>query len=394
MEQLLALAILLVAFATLFFVNVFNRRFRVYDQRFGRAEQDVNELRAGQRDSVRQLAEAEDRAAGKSVQQAKKAGEDLATRYRSDWQGLTGKQQELKDESAALASRVGQLSQSVETMLREHGARLDALDRLAATLSARADASAEAAGLTAEIDRQAASVRELRGDVTQASEQTAAALSGLREQLLALAGEVHLLDTDRQDLRSQLRKWLDHSARQANTAHQASSAHRAKTDPADSIMPGFVATGERAAAELLPGLYEAVLRAIDVEPVFREHAETGDVFYYLAWRHPNGQSPRRRLEDLLAASPDDGASAAGLTEFRSLLLALRAGGPGTVRLGPLVIGQTGSGGFVGAVMTADEAAEPGEDDLGAAPARWAAWLAELDDVRSVDLAGWAAGRLS
>jgi hypothetical protein len=358
MEQLLALALLLVAFATLFFVNVFNRRFRVFDQRFGRTEQDVNELRAGQRDNVHQLAEAEDRAAGKSAQQVKKAGDDLATRYRSDWQSLTARHQELKDESAAVTGRVDKLSQSVEAALRDHGARLDALDRLAAA------------------------VRELRGEVTRTSEQTAEALSGLREQLLALAGEVHLLDADRQDLRSQLRKWLDHSARQANA------------DPATSIMPGFVATGERAAAELLPGLYEAVLGAIGVAPVFREHTEPADVFYYLAWRHPNGQSPRRRLEDLLAASPDDGASASGLTEFRSLLLALRAGGPATVRLGPLVVGQTAAGEFVGAVMTADEAAELDEGDLSASPVRWAARLAELDEDRVVNLADWAAGHQS
>jgi hypothetical protein len=382
MEQLLALALLLVAFATLFFVNVFNRRFRVYDQRFGRTEHDVNELRAGQRDSTRQLAEAEDRAAGKSVQEVKKAGDDLATRYRGDWQSLTAKHQELKDESAAVTSRVDKLSQSVETMLREHGARLDALDRQTAALGARDDTSAQAADLKAEIDRQSAAVRELRGEVTQASEHTAEALTGLREQLLALAGEVRLLDADRQDLRSQLRKWLGHSA------------HLANADPATGIMPGFVATGERVAAELLPGLYEAVLGAIGVEPVFCEHAEAGDVFYYLAWRHPNGQSPRRRLEDLLAASPDDGASAAGLTEFRSLLLALRAGGPGTARLGPLVVGQTGTGAFLGAVMTADEAAELDDGDLGAAPARWAERLAELDEDRVVNLADWATGQVS
>ena len=388
MEQLLALALLLVAFATLFFVNVFNRRFRVYDQRFGRTEHDVNELRAGQRDNVQQLAEAEDRVAGKSAQQVKKAAEDLATRYRSDWQSLTARHQELKDESAAVTSRVEQLSQSIETTLRDHGARLDALDRLTAALGAREDTSAQAAGIKAEIDRQVAAVRELRGDVTQAGEQTAEALSGLREQLLTLADEVQSLEADRQDLRSQLRKWLDHSV------HQANSAHQANADPATSIMLGFVAAGERAAAELLPGLYEAVLAAIGAEPVFREHAEAGDVFYYLAWRHPNGQSPRRRLEDLLAASPDDGATAAGLTEFRSLLLALRAGGSGTVRLGPLVVGQTAPGGFLGAVMTADEAAELDEGDLGASPARWAARLAELDEVRVVNLDGWAAGHLS
>ena len=388
MEQLLALALLLVAFATLFFVNVFNRRFRVYDQRFGRTEHDVNELRAGQRENARELVEAEDRAAGKSVRQARKASEDLATRYRGDWQSLTARQQELKDGSAALTSRVDQLSQSTETTLGEHGARLDALDRLAAALGAREDTSAQAADIKAEIDRQAAAVRELRGDVTQASQQTAEALTGLREQLMALAGEVELLDADRQDLRSQLRKWLDHSAQ------LTTSANLANADPATSIMPGFVATGERAAAELLPGLYEAVLGAIGVEPVFREHAEAGDVFYYLAWRHPNGQSPRRRLEDLLAASPDDGASADGLTEFRSLLLALRAGGPGTVRLGPLVVGQTAAGAFLGAVMTAAEAAELDEGDSGASPARWAARLAELDADRVVNLADWAAGQLS
>jgi hypothetical protein len=388
MEQLLALAVLLVAFATLFFVNVFNRRFRVYDQRFGRTEQNVNELRAGQRDNAHQLVEAEDRAAGKSVQQVKKTVDDLATRYRGDWQSLTARHQELKDASTAVTSRVDQLSQSVETMLREHGARLDALDRQAAALGAREDTPAQAAGIKAEIDRQAVAVRELRGDVTQASEQTAEALSGLREQLLALAGEVQLLDADRQDLRSQLRKWLDHSA------HLTNSAQLANADPAAGIMPGFVATGEPAAAELLPGLYEAMLAAIGVDPVFREHTETGDVLYYLAWRHPNGQSPRRRLEDLLAASPDEDAAASGLTEFRSLLLALRAGGPGTVRVGPLVVGQTGTGAFLGAVMTAEEAAELDDGDLGASPARWVARLAELDEVRVVNLAGWATGHLS
>lgn len=375
MEQLLALAILLVAFATLFFVNIFNRRFRVYEQRFGRTERDVNELRSGQRGHAQEVAAAEDRAVSKSVQQLKEATEELAAKYRTDWQSLADKH----TETAAVTRRVDELGDLVKSTFAEHESRLGALDRLTATLGTNEAGSAE---VKAEIGRQSAALRQLRNDITEAAGQTTEALAGIREQLLVLAGKAELLEYDRQDLRSQLRRWLDYSAQLADT------------DRATQIMPGFVSTAERAASELLPGLYETLLRAAGFEPVFRENRGDAGVFYYLAWPHPGGQAARRRLEDLLAASPGDGLPADGVTEFRSLLLALQAGGTGTVRLGPLVVSHTAQGAFLGAVMTAGEVAELDEDDASASPARWTARLTGLNEDRVVDLAGWAASQLS
>jgi hypothetical protein len=381
MEQLLALAILLVAFSTVLIAYVLNRRFRVYDQRFSRSEYDVNELRFGQWDSAHEIAEAEDRAVEKSAQRLKTAEADLA-RYRADWQSLASKHKGAVEETAAVSSRVDGLSKSVKSTFGNYESRLDALDRLTAALGSRDDDAAEVAELRAEMARQSAALRQLRGEFTEAAGQTAQALAGIREQLLALAGKVELLDYDSQDLRSQLRRWLDYSARLAGA------------DRAAQIMPGFVAAEERAASEILPSLYEALLRATGFDPVFREYRGEAGVFYYLAWPEPDGQSPRRRLEHLLSASPGDGVPADSVTEFRSLLLALHMGGTGTVRLGPLVVSHTGQSAFLGAVMTAGEVEELDEGDPGSSPARWMARLTELNEDRVVNLAGWAAGQLS
>jgi hypothetical protein len=381
MEQLLALAILLVAFATLVFANVFNRWLRDYDQRFRRSEHDVNELRSGQQDSAREIAKAEDRAVEKSAQRLRRAEAELA-RYRADWRSLASKHKDAAKETAAVSRRVDDLSKSVKSTFENHESRLDALDRLTAALSAREDDAAEVAELRAEMGRQLTALRQLRGEFTGAADQTAQALADIREQLLALAGKVELLDYDRQDLRSQLRRWLNYSARRAGAGQAA------------QIMPGFVAAQEQAASEILPILYEALLRATGFDPLFREHRGEAGTFYYLAWSQPNGQPPRRRLEDLLAASADDGVSADGVTEFRSLLLALYTGGTGTVRLGPLVVSHTGQDAFLGAVMTAGEVAELDEDDSGASPVRSMARLTEFNEDRVVNLADWAADQLS
>jgi hypothetical protein len=129
------------------------------------------------------------------------------------------------------------------------------------------------------MGRQLTALRQLRGEFTEAAGQTAQALAGIKKQLLALAAKVELRDYDRQDLRSQLRRWFDFSAR------------RPGADQAVHIIPGFVTAAERAASEILPILCEALLRATGFDPVFREHRGQASVFYYLACPQPNGQPP-------------------------------------------------------------------------------------------------------
>ena len=95
-----------------------------------------------------------------------------------------------------------------------------------------------------------------------------------------------------------------------------------------------VASGE----QVLRGLVEAFCDGIGLEMILWAEPGSGGRGPYLAWRPADG----RRLEDalaaVLAAVPDDrAADHPGLDELRRLVLALHQYGPGTIRIGPLIL---------------------------------------------------------
>ena len=93
--------------------------------------------------------------------------------------------------------------------------------------------------------------------------------------------------------------------------------------------------------DVVRGLAGSFCDGVGLEVILQAEAGVGARGPYLAWRSADG----RRLEDVLAAAltavPDDAAAdLPGLDELRQLVLALHEYGPGTIRIGPLILNRT------------------------------------------------------
>ena len=169
------------------------------------------------------------------------------------------------------------------------------------------------------------------------------------------------------------------------------------------------------ADEVVRGLVGAFCDGIGLEVILQAEAGSGGRGPYLAWRPADG----RRLEDAMAAAlaavPDDQAGDhPGLDELRRLLLALHEYGPGTIRIGPVILNRTQDA-LIGRVMSPWELAPlgaggsgpalaspaqpaPGESGSGAA-AEAERWLRGLGGERVpagrgvLELTTWAEGYL-
>jgi hypothetical protein len=382
MELFLALATVIVATATLFLAYAARRGLDAYEGRLNKAEQNVAGLTSVQQELKR--AAAVGQAAAQDVPQLRKAIQELAELHEAD-----------KRNQADEVKTVSQLHAQVTAASKDHGARLDSLTQRAADHDSRLNSldrlaqdvarslgnlAAGAARLKEEASQQAAALRALSDTTTSASERKAEALARLSDQLLALAGDVGLLDLDRRELRAQLRKWLAHSAQETRMA------------PDTRVMPGFIQAERHAAGQILPCLYEALLQRAKLDSVFREQAGAAGVFYYLISRSSDGQPAEQQLGSLLAACqiPDSGSELPGLAELRSLLLAMYVGGPATMRLGPLVVSHSAGGTFRGTVLTAGEAQTLDAGDPTSSPIWFSRLLGELPSDCVLDLAAWAA----
>ena len=144
-----------------------------------------------------------------------------------------------------------------------------------------------------------------------------------------------------------------------------------------------------AAADTLPPLYESFLHELPADMLFHDSAHQSSDRFYLLWSSRNGQSLERRLEMLLRGCPQDsGKPAPGLDELRGLLLALHHAGPGTLRVGPLVVIRTDRE-LVGTVLAATEASLLDGDRALPAPGECRALLRNVGRDRLADLGGWA-----
>jgi hypothetical protein len=387
MELLLALAAVIVAAATLFLAYAARSRFNAQEGRLNKTEQHLAGLTSGQQEL--KSAAAEGQTAAQDVQQVRKAVQELADL----------RETERQNQANDVTKTVGQLRAQVTAAFKDQGTRLDSLIQLTADHDSRlnsldqlapdgarslANLAADAARLKEEASRQAAALRALSDGTTSASERTAEILAGLSDQVLALAADVGLLDLDRRELRTQLRKWLAHCAQQTRMA------------PATRVMPGFIQAERRAASHILPCLYENLLQAANLDAVFREQAGPAGVFYYLVSRSPDGQPAEQQLGSLLTACqiPDSGSEWPGLAELRSLLLAMYVGGPATMRIGPLVVSHAAGDMFRGTVLTAGEAQSLDADDPTPSSIRYSRMLGELPADCVLDLAAWAASNSS
>lgn len=413
MELLLVLVVVIVAAATLFLAYAARRRFDTYERQLSKAEENegrlskveenLAKLTKGQLD-LENAAQAEDKAV---MQRAQQVREELAERHETDMQTQTDKYEHAQKEISGVTQAISQLRGEVTAVFKgqgarldslvqqadDYGARLDSLDQLAAVheshlgsldqLAADFERSldglrADAAQLKTEAGQQAAALRALSDDTTSASERAAETLTGLNEQLLALAADVGQLDLHHHELRSCLRRWLAHSAQLA------------RTSPATRVMPGFIQAERRAASQILPCLYDSFLEGVNLDFVFRERVGSAGVFYYLVSGWADDQSAEQRLGGLLRACQNSDAQLPGLVELRSLLLAMYVGGLGMMRIGPLFVSHSAEGRFNGIVLTDGEAETLDTGDLTSSPIRCVSLLSELPENRVLDLTDWAA----
>ena len=113
-----------------------------------------------------------------------------------------------------------------------------------------------------------------------------------------------------------------------------------------------VASGE----QVLRGLIGAFCDAVGLEMILSAEAGTGGRGPYLVWRPADGRALEHAMAALLAAAPDDhAADSPGLDELRRLLVALHESGPGTIRIGPMIL-SSAPGLLQGRVMSPRELA--------------------------------------
>ena len=166
------------------------------------------------------------------------------------------------------------------------------------------------------------------------------------------------------------------------------------------------------AADVIEGLAGAFCAAAGFTVMLPAKAGPTARGPYLAWRPADGRSLEEFLAAVLAACPDEQAPpVAGLDELRRLALVLHAAGPGTIRVGPMILNRTPSA-LIGCVIANRDRAAPGPADLPAAAAvpsppglaspsaaavlrasaqEYGDRLGGLREGQVVDLTSWAAG---
>lgn len=263
-----------------------------------------------------------------------------------------------------------------DAQIREHQDRLDDQGAEAARIGPAQQEMAALQQAVRDLDRRARQAEEVVARSTGLSEQATAALTGLRHEsdlrLAGMATDVARLGRYLDGVREYVRARLDHDV--AATRDQ----------PGHRVLAGGVCTEASAAADLLPLLYDSFLRQMPLDTLFHDSGR-----YYLLWRSPNGQPPEQRLAELLRACPDAAhPPVPGLTELRSLLLALHHTGPGTLEIGPLVVFRT-TDQFAGVVLTTAEADLIHGQPALPAPEECRSLLKTLGEDRLTDLTAWA-----
>jgi hypothetical protein len=261
-----------------------------------------------------------------------------------------------------------------------------------------ADASAELAG-----NADAPTLADVRAILLQ-----------VREGQYRAARQVETVQRGQEEILEFVRSVLDDEALAAG----GGAAHRRRV--------AAVSLRVTRSTQVVRGLAEAFCDGIGLEIILSAEPGAGGRGPYFCWRPADG----RRLEDalaaVLAAAPDDrAADTPGLDELRRLVLALHEYGPGTIRIGPLILNSAQEA-LIGRVVAPWDLAVLGATSLpgwaalaesrGSADTTWAwelasggaaaraakeaeQWLRELGNQRIpgdravVELTAWARGYL-
>jgi hypothetical protein len=155
-----------------------------------------------------------------------------------------------------------------------------------------------------------------------------AILLQVREGQYRAARQAETLQRGQEEILEFVRSVLDDEA----LAADGGAAHRRRV--------AAVSLRVTRSTQVVRGLAEAFGDGIGLEIILAAEPGTGGRGPYFCWRPADG----RRLEDalaaVLAAAPDSrAADSPGLDELRRLVLALHEFGPGTIRIGPLILNR-------------------------------------------------------
>jgi hypothetical protein len=350
---------------------------RTWLEELSKVRDQVKDAQARVSQAGEQARDAQERV-GQAGEQAREARDLLAGQGDVTGQLQAGLESETQSRQAAIQRLHVDLAQEVQD-------RHDALQQLHQNV--RGELAIQLRGsVEADADRRERAVQQLTQAVRDlevrgaAQHKTFARVQGelvehrLRadRQLVDAARDLTYLDQRLGDIRSHVRQQLDREVAAKG-----------------GVLAGGIWASQAAAAEILPRLYAAFCRALQLKTVFRDPRGPGNVRFYLLWTSPAGTPLQRRLELLLRDGPDDRAEfRPGLTELRILLVALHNAGPATFQLGPIVVSRTCDG-LVGGVLTAAEVVHIDRRRTQAPMAGNADILAVLDPARRIDLAPWA-----
>jgi hypothetical protein len=397
MTILLALAVAAVAVASSFMAV----RFRGNVRQNGTLLEQAKEQIAAQ--CTEQVQQAEARLSVQNDQE-RRVWSDALNAVRQDAQGrvtrLGEQTRQNRDRLADDSKLTGQLRSDLQAEAQErqvtiHQLRADlqsetqerqlALQQLRDSLRSEmiSQVSDGAQRVTERVEQQLAqAAREINARATQAQTALATMQGELADhrqradrQLADVASDIAYIDQRLGDVRRHVRRRLDYEVLAGGAARR--------------VLAGGICTGQAAAADILPLLYEDFCQAVPLEIVFREPRSRTDERFYLFWKSLHGAPAERQLETLLSACPDGTAeSQPGLNELRSLLLALHRAGPATLQVGPMIVSRTHDG-LVGGILTAAEANRSPSQRPAATTAEQAELLAHLETDQLTDLASWA-----